>query len=140
MTRIGILPHILDKLFEETIMTTQTSTQKRKDDTLEEILRVVQELKAITQTNNINKTPTIKEIEKNTKPVFHVYDVPLGGRFYRQRIINDKEMYLRLRPTSYLLNSTLVQENLTLGKVLVANLSTGSCYFILGSEEIIPLP
>lgn len=69
------------------------------------------------------------------KKPFYINDVPFGNIFYRLKH-NDPNVYMRLRPVSYLLNSTLVSESLANGKSMICNIVTGSCFFIEGSEEV----
>lgn len=49
---------------------------------------------------------------------------------------NDLSYYMRLRPVSYILNSSLVSEALSTGKVLVADLVTGGAFFIPGDDLV----
>jgi len=59
--------------------------------------------------------------------------VKTGQVFCRQ---NDSDFYMRVKPTSFLLNSTLVGDKLNNGDVLVVNLYMATCYFIKGTEQV----
>ena len=80
-----------------------------------------------------------EEAKKKDQPLFvPVSSLPAGTYFYRQAT-DRREIYMRLRPTSFLLNSTLVSDSLNSGKSLICNVETGSTFFVLGSEPVIPL-
>lgn len=44
--------------------------------------------------------------------------------------------FMRVKPISYLLNSSLVQDKLASGHILVVGLENGSLYFIGGTEPV----
>ena len=118
----------LDKLKDKKIMSMQT--QKRKDNTLEEILRVVQELKELAQ---VNKAPCAQKIAmKQERRPLRISDVSYGHTFKRK----NGEYCIRVRPTSYLLNSTLVSESLCASKQLIVSVKAGTCFFV-ENEEIL---
>lgn len=52
---------------------------------------------------------------------------------------NDQDFYMRIKPTSYLLNSSLVQENLNNGKPMILNMNQGTVYFIKADEMVRPV-
>lgn len=60
-------------------------------------------------------------------------EVPFGGKFKRA---GSNDLYIRVRPTSYLLNSTLVSDSLSRGRVMVVRLATHTCFFIEGDEQV----
>jgi hypothetical protein len=47
--------------------------------------------------------------------------------------------FMRVAPTSYLLNSKTVQESINDNKILVLNLYTGTVFFIKGEEMVRPV-
>ena len=79
-----------------------------------------------------------KEKAKKTAWIVPVSSLLAGTYFYRQAT-DRREIYMRLRPTSYILNSTLVADSLSAGKSLICNVETGSTFFVLGNEPVIPL-
>jgi hypothetical protein len=44
--------------------------------------------------------------------------------------------YMRVKPTHYLLNSTLICDSINKNKPLIVNLTNGSCYFLNDSEMV----
>lgn len=58
-------------------------------------------------------------------------DIPMGQCFKRK-----SEYFMRVKPTSFLLNSNLVSEAINNQKVFVVNLKTGSMFIIHGLEEV----
>lgn len=48
----------------------------------------------------------------------------------------DSDFFMRVRPVSFMLNSTLVQENLNKGNPLVLNMNNGNVYFIKPTEGV----
>lgn len=81
--------------------------------------------------------PEQKPAEKKS-PFVYVAALKPGTYFYRQST-DRREIFMRLRPASFLLNSTLVSEALSAGKSLICNVETGSTFFVLGNEPVIPL-
>lgn len=59
--------------------------------------------------------------------------VKIGQVFVRQ---NDTDFFMRVKPTSLLLNSSLVGDKLNNGDPLIINLYMGTCYFISGKEQV----
>lgn len=47
--------------------------------------------------------------------------------------------FMRVKPTSYLLNSSVVVDSLNQGKPMILNLNMGTIHFISGDEVIIPV-
>lgn len=47
-----------------------------------------------------------------------------------------KHLFMRTKPTGYLLNSSTVSDSLNAAKPLIVNLDTGILYFIKGDEEV----
>ena len=62
-----------------------------------------------------------------------VKDINAGQCFRRN---NYTGICMRLKPTSYILNSNLVADSMSAGKALIANIETGTCFFIDGSELV----
>jgi hypothetical protein len=60
-------------------------------------------------------------------------ELPIRTVFMRSK---HKEYFIRVKPTSYLLNSNTITENLNKGKPLVLNLNEGTLYFINGDEMV----
>ena len=118
-------------------MPTKKETKENAEQHLENLLQRVSTLQqialklfpelSIPQAVVINPDP----------PIFYANSIPFGFRFKRKG--ESLSTYLRARPVSFLLNSTLVSESLATGKVLTVNIETGSCFFIKGDEEVQPL-
>lgn len=72
--------------------------------------------------------------EKKTNPTIN--SVPFGVALKR---ISDRSTVMRVKPTSYLLNSTVVTDTLNKGNVFIVNLITGTLFGISGTEEVIIL-
>lgn len=51
----------------------------------------------------------------------------------------DSAYYMRVKPVSYFLNSTMVQDKLAAGFVIVISLTTGTMYWIKGTELVLPV-
>jgi hypothetical protein len=64
-----------------------------------------------------------------------VRSLAAGDAFLRN---NTEGLCIRLKPTSYILNSSLVVDSIDRGQVLIANVIKGTCYFIPGEELIWP--
>ena len=67
-------------------------------------------------------------------PILYARDMHFAQTFRRKGLTG---IYMRARPVSFLLNSTLVSECLSTGKVLIVDMEKGSCFFIKGDEEIV---
>ncbi len=48
-------------------------------------------------------------------------------------------IFMRVKPTGYLLNSTLICDKLNAGFICAVNMEKGTLYFIQGEEEVEPL-
>lgn len=70
---------------------------------------------------------------KSQKSVLLIKDAPFGVALKRA---SDKSTILRVKPTSFLLNSTLVTEVLNRADVFIVNLVTGTLFSISGTEEV----
>lgn len=69
-----------------------------------------------------------------TKPAtLIIKDAPYGIPLTR---IQDKSTIMRVKPTSFLLNSTLVTEVLNRADVFIVNVVTGTLFSIKGTEEV----
>lgn len=76
------------------------------------------------------------EIIKPTKELeqtLTINQAPYGVALKR---IKDSSTILRVKPTSFLLNSTLVTEVLNRSDVFIVNLVTGTLFSITGTEEV----
>lgn len=62
-----------------------------------------------------------------------ISQAPYGIPFTR---CQDSSTIMRVKPTSFLLNSTLVGEVLNRGDVFIVNLVTGTLFSIKGTEEV----
>jgi len=60
-------------------------------------------------------------------------DLSAGQLFTRLR---NSDIFMKVRPASFLLNSTLVQTKLSEGATLVVNISQGTCHFISGEDVV----
>jgi len=69
--------------------------------------------------------------DKTTK--LQINQAPYGVALKRSQ---DKSTILRVKPTSFLLNSTLVTEVLNRSDVFIVNLVTGTLFSIVGTEEV----
>ena len=70
---------------------------------------------------------------QGSKPTtVQIKDAPYGVPFKR----NCGTTMMRLKPTSFILNSNLVTEVLNRGDVFCSNLITGTLYVLKGIEEI----
>lgn len=58
-------------------------------------------------------------------------EVKVGDCFKR-----NGEIMMRVKPVSYILNSTLVSDAMTAGKIFVVNISKGTLLIIPGDDEI----
>jgi hypothetical protein len=47
------------------------------------------------------------------------------------------DLYVRVSPAAYLMNSKTIKESITAGKVLVMSIKKGDVYFIQGDREVI---
>lgn len=56
------------------------------------------------------------------------------GRLFTR--VKDGKTYMRVRPMSYLLNSTLVQETLNEGKLFVVEVASGDLKILPKDEEV----
>lgn len=74
-----------------------------------------------------------KEEKVNSVPDITIADIPYGIPFYR---IGSTNPTIKVKPTSYLLNSILVQENLQRGNVLIMNTKLYTVFFVDASETI----
>ena len=72
-------------------------------------------------------------ITRKQSNIIPVHALKAGETFSRN---NEKDIFIKLKPTSYLLNSNLVGDSLNARKVLIANLMKGTCYFIPGEELV----
>jgi hypothetical protein len=63
-------------------------------------------------------------------------DAPYGIPLRRKK---DGSTIMRLKPTGFLLNSTLVVDALNHEKCFISNLSTGTMFVIEGSEQVTTL-
>ena len=107
-------------------------TQPKLSTSTKELIAQVEELRRI----NSVATTVLKKAEEDLKERMkepYVTGVPFGTKFVREV---DGQMYIRCRPTSFLLNSTLVADSLGSGKALICNLETGSTFFVVGSELV----
>lgn len=74
------------------------------------------------------------EVEKKVdSSIVEACKIPVKGKFMRN---GDPAIYMRVKPTSYLLNSSVVTDSINEGKPLVVNLLSGTCYFIRGNELV----
>lgn len=130
----SIYKQIADNFFKDYIMSTQTT--KRKDNSLAELTRVVSELKELSSVQGkiigqIVETLAVQQetskLKEKEKPVRFVHQIPFGEIFHR---IGRQGSYMRVKPTSYLLNSSLVSESLACGKSLVCHLDSSTVFFI----------
>lgn len=138
--------YLNDLAFKETFMATQSQAQaktqtqqkveKRKDDSLAELQRVVSQLKDLASLHGkilgevVNEIVDIKTPKKEEQKKPRISDVFFGYAFKRMN-----GMYcMRCRPTSYLLNSTLVSESLAAGKQLIMNVKEGTVFFVENEE------
>lgn len=112
---------------------------KDQDHSTLHLIAAVQELRKLhtlvtdtilTTENKIKDIESLGSVDAST-----IGKVPFGTVFRRDRR-EDPDMYIRCRPTSFLLNSVLVSESLSSGKSLICNLNTGSTFFVQGSEPI----
>jgi hypothetical protein len=113
----------------------------KKVRSLEDLIYTINELKktntALSQTmHDVNTTLLEMQAveaaqEKTTIGKVLLSNVKSGSQFKRNGII-----YIRLRPASFLLNSTLVKENLANGKVLIADIQQGTTFFVSGDELV----
>jgi hypothetical protein len=94
---------------------------------------------------NVSKQPkgyskmsvlTIKKNEPKGKTEILASDLSVRQIFTRNR---RPGYFMRISPTSYLLNSKTVQENVNKAKPLILNLNEGTCYFIEGTEIVRPV-
>lgn len=77
---------------------------------------------------------TQKELdERKNQGIMRAWDVPLLAKFVRTK---NTDVYIRVVPSSFLMNSKLIQENMNKDKVLVVDTYTGECFFILGGEYV----
>lgn len=104
---------------------------------LNEWLEAIARMQIATQKILSSAQPEQKPVDKKS-PFVPVSSLKPGTYFYRQAT-DRREIYMRLRPVSFLLNSTLVSEALSAGKSLICNVETGSTFFVLGNEPVIPL-
>lgn len=111
---------------------------------IDELISKVEELRKVAATLKIDDTyrkekVAIEEREKKEAEERNKYkevgSFVSGTVFFRQAEPNIR--YMKLRPVSYILNSTLIAESLGSGKVLIANLGTGNTFFILGTELVL---
>lgn len=66
------------------------------------------------------------------------YDLIAGALLYTQ-VFKRKghvDYYMRVKPVSYMLQSTTIIEGLNKGKPLVVSLTTGNMHFIRGDEMV----
>ena len=61
-------------------------------------------------------------------------DLIPGTVFCRGSI--DASIYIKLKPVSFLLNSSTVKYSISHNKALVADIETGACFFIPGDESV----
>lgn len=71
--------------------------------------------------------------QENKESALQIKDAPFGEALSRKK---DKNTIMRVKPTSFLLNSTLVTEVLNRADVFIVNLSTGTLFSIAGAEEV----
>lgn len=64
---------------------------------------------------------------------------PVSKMEFGVRFKRGSEVFIRTRPTSYLLNSSLISRALSDGKSLIVNLESGSLFIVEGSEIVIPV-
>lgn len=77
---------------------------------------------------------------KVTKEKERIEPVPVafvqaGSCFTRN---NSSSVFIRLKPTAYLLNSSMITDCLNRRKALIADLEKGTTYFIEGEELVWP--
>ena len=70
---------------------------------------------------------------KELKQSLTINQAPYGVALKR---IKDASTILRVKPTSFLLNSTLVADVLNRSDVFIVNLVTGTLFSIAGAEEV----
>ena len=70
---------------------------------------------------------------KSQKSLLQIKDASYGVALKRS---SDKSTVLRVKPTSFLLNSTLVTEVLNRSDVFIVNLVTGTLFSMRGTEEV----
>jgi len=76
------------------------------------------------------------QLEEIPQAPYPVTTIEVGKAFIRN---NEKDIFMRVKPTSFILNSDLVSDCLNRGKALIVNLRTGTCYFIPGEELVWPV-
>ena len=64
-------------------------------------------------------------------------DIPFGGLFSRK---HREETLMRVKPTGYILNSTLVNEAINRNNVFAISTDTGNLRIVDGSFEVIHFP
>ena len=114
-------------------MTAKKETKENAEQSLENLLQRVSTLQQIASKlfPELSLQPLVTPV-----PTLQARDMKFGQLFRRKGLTGT---FLRVRPVSYLLNSTLVSESLANGKVLIVNPENGSCFFITGDEEVVPM-
>lgn len=69
-------------------------------------------------------------------PGIALSEVPVKTVFCRH---DNKDYFIRVKPVSYLLNSTLVQDKLASGFCIIVSMTSGTMYFAKGSELVVPV-
>lgn len=74
----------------------------------------------------------IEQIEIELKePQYIAREIPFGEVF-----LYKGDVHMRVKPVSFLLNSTLVQENINAGKVFCVNMEKGTLHIIQGGYAV----
>jgi hypothetical protein len=76
----------------------------------------------------LTQLPLLPTEEKKAKPT--ISDMPYGEAFRSKG-----KLLMRVKPTQFLLNSTIVSDVLNRGDAFVVNIETGTLYITKGSNE-----
>ena len=83
-----------------------------------------------------NRMEIIKAKEETPKKLT-IKDTAYGIALMRKK---DKTTIMKVKPTSFLLNSTLIADQLNKSSAFIVNLVTGTLFVIEGDEEVRVLP
>lgn len=65
--------------------------------------------------------------------------VPVNRISIGRCFLHRQAVHIRLKPTSFLLNSSIIQDKLAVGWTVVANLEKGTVYLLSGDTGITPV-
>jgi hypothetical protein len=74
----------------------------------------------------------VNNLDKSIAKDLTASDIEFGGCFHRT-----KTLMMRVKPTGFLLNSNVINENINKNNIFAVNLTTGSLYCFAGTDPVV---